>query len=403
MHHRQEVGSNRRARFVPERANHTPAGSYERGMDVKQSAFTHPPCQKNVKSSPLLPGELPGLERFVYNFMIPQSCLLGGDGSWKTSLRERGLQSNKLSPPQAAARGTSMHYASTMNGVIAITLMFVNTLIWAVPVHILALTKLLIRSESWQRTCARALMNTVNCWIWGILASLRLTQKTRYHIEGLEGLSMREWYFINCNHQSWSDILVLLVTFHGRIPFFKFFLKKELFWIPLLGTAWWALDYPFMRRYSKSFLERNPHLKDRDLETTRKACEKYRHTPVSILNFIEGTRFTPEKHARQNSPYRHLLMPKSGGFAFALAAMDGRITHILDVTIVYPRKRFDFWDYLCGRVSHIHVRVKKLTVPPDILHGDYRNDPVFKERFQAWVRRLWEDKDQLIDRIRESE
>ena len=189
LHHRQEVGSNRRARFVPERANHTPAGSYERGMDVKQSAFTHPPCQKNVKSSPLLPGELPGLERFVYNFMIPQSCLLGGDGSWKTSLRERGLPSIYL-PAAGSGKGTSMHYASTMNGVIAITLMFVNTLIWAVPVHILP-SQASDTKRGWQRTCARALMNTVNCWIWGILASLRLTQKTRYHIEGLEGLSTR--------------------------------------------------------------------------------------------------------------------------------------------------------------------------------------------------------------------
>ena len=293
-----------------------------------------------------------------------------------------------------------MYRASTMNGVIAITLMFINTLIWAVPVHALALTKLLIRCESWQRICARALMGTVNGWIWGIITALRLTQKTRYRIQGLHGLSRSEWYFINCNHQSWSDILVLLITFHGHVPFFKFFLKKELFWIPLLGTAWWALDYPFMERYSKSFLERNPHLKGKDLQTTRKVCEKYRHTPVSILNFIEGTRFTPEKHAQQHSPYRHLLMPKSGGFAFALAAMDGRISSVLDVTIVYPSGKFDFWDYLCGRLQDIDVNVKKITLPPDILSGDYQNDPVFRDRFQAWVRSIWEEKDRIIDAIR---
>lgn len=295
-----------------------------------------------------------------------------------------------------------MRHASVMNGIIALSLMFINTLLWAVPVHIFALTKILIRSRSWQRSVARVLMETVNCWIRGILAALRLTQKTRYDIRGLHGLSRSEWYFINCNHQSWSDILVLLVAFHGQVPFFKFFLKKELFWIPLLGTSWWALDYPFMKRYSKSFLEQNPHLKGKDLETTRKVCEKYRHTPVSILNFIEGTRFTPEKHARQRSPYRHLLMPKSGGFAFALAAMDGKITRVLDVTIVYPPGPFDFWDYLCGRIPDISVRVRKLAVPSEILAGDYQNDPVFRDRFQAWVRALWEEKDRLIDRLRQS-
>jgi 1-acyl-sn-glycerol-3-phosphate acyltransferase len=290
-----------------------------------------------------------------------------------------------------------------IRGAISISLMVINTVIWAVPIHVLALTKLLIRHDEWQRTCARALMITVNFWIWGILRAIRITQETFYDIEGLEGLSKNQWYFLNCNHQSWADILVLLITFHGHIPFFKFFLKKQLFWIPLLGTSWWALDYPFMERFSKSYLEKNPHMKGKDLATTRKACERYHHTPVSILNFIEGTRFTHEKHARQSSPYRHLLKPKAGGFAFALAAMDGRISNILDVTIIYPEAPFDFWDYLCGRLSHITVRVKKLPVPVDILAGDYANDPEFQSRFQSWVSDLWQEKDELIESLRKGE
>lgn len=290
-----------------------------------------------------------------------------------------------------------------IRGAISISLMVINTVIWAVPIHVLALTKLLIRHDEWQRTCARALMITVNFWIWGILRAIRITQETFYDIEGLEGLSKNQWYFLNCNHQSWADILVLLITFHGHIPFFKFFLKKQLFWIPLLGTSWWALDYPFMERFSKSYLEKNPHMKGKDLATTRKACERYHHTPVSILNFIEGTRFTHEKHARQSSPYRHLLKPKAGGFAFALAAMDGRISNILDVTIIYPEAPFDFWDYLCGRLSRIAVRVKKLPVPVDILAGDYANDPEFQSRFQSWVSDLWQEKDELIESLRKGE
>lgn len=285
----------------------------------------------------------------------------------------------------------------TLRGVIAIALMTINTVFWAIPVHLLALTKLLIRNPTWQVTCARLLMDTVTCWIWGILGSLRLTQDTVYDIRGREGLSTSRWYFLNSNHQSWSDILVLLITFHRHIPFFKFFLKKQLFWVPLLGTSWWALDYPYMERFSKDFLERNPHMKGKDLETTRRACERYRHTPVSILNFIEGTRFTPEKHARQGSPYRHLLKPKAGGFAFALAAMDGRIREILDVTIIYPHRVITFWDYLCGRVEKITVRVKKIPVPGEFLEGDYENDREFREGFQSWVSGLWQDKDRLIE------
>ena len=290
-----------------------------------------------------------------------------------------------------------LHLPPTIRGIIAISLMVINTIIVAVPVHILALTKILFRQEAWQHTCARALMSTVSGWIWGILAALKITQDTTYDIQGLEGLSRQQWYFVNCNHQSWADIMVLLITFHGHIPFFKFFLKKQLFWLPLLGTSWWALDYPFMERFSKSYLEKNPHMRGKDLETTRKACERYRHTPVSILNFIEGTRFTCEKHEEQKSPYRHLLRPKAGGFAYALAAMDGRIENIVDVTIMYPPVPFDFWTYLCGQVSHIMVRIKRLPVPQDILAGDYGNDQAFKDRFHAWVSALWQEKDELIE------
>ncbi|MDT8272256.1 MAG: acyltransferase [Desulfomonilia bacterium] len=289
---------------------------------------------------------------------------------------------------------------SHTRGALAFFLMVINTVIWAVPVHILALTKILIRNDAWQKTCARALMSTVNCWIWGILNTLKLTQDTSYDIQGREGLSRNEWYFLNSNHQSWADILVLLITFHGYIPFFKFFLKKQLIWVPLLGTSFWALDYPYMERFSKSFLEKNPGMKGKDLETTIKACEQYQHTPVSILNFIEGTRFTREKHEKQQSPYKHLLRPKAGGFAFALAAMKGKITSILDVTIMYPPMDFTFWDYLCGRIPSISVRVKKLGVPTEFLDGDYLNDADYQNRFKTWVNTLWEEKDALIERHR---
>ncbi len=291
----------------------------------------------------------------------------------------------------------------TLRGVIAISLIIMNTLFWATPIHILALTKLLIHKDAWQRACARAIMFFGNGWITGINKIIRATQATVYNIEGLTGLSKKQWYFINCNHQSWADILVLFFTFHGYVPFLKFFLKKELFKVPVMGTAWWALDYPFMERFSKEYLKKNPHMKGKDFETTKKACERYRHTPVSILNFIEGTRFTKENHARQESPYRHLLRPKAGGFAFALAAMDGKISNILDVTIIYSQRPDSFWDYLCGRIEKISVKVKKMPVPQEFLGGDYQNDEAFRGRIQSWVCDLWQEKDDLIERHKDDQ
>ncbi len=288
---------------------------------------------------------------------------------------------------------------SQLLGVVTIVLVVLNTILAMIPVYILSVLKFIIRLPAWQRVCARMLMRTATGWMWGILFILKLTQKISWDVEGIDDLSLDEWYFVNSNHQSWADIIVMLKLFTGRIPFLKFFLKQELFWVPMLGTAWWALDYPFMKRYSRAFLEEHPELRGKDLEVTRKACERYKHSPVTILNFIEGTRFTPEKHRKQESPYRHLLRPKAGGFAFAISAMTGKITNMLDVTVVYPEGPVNFWGLLCGRLSRVVVRVQQLVIPEEFLYGDYQDDPDFRERFQAWVSKLWHEKDELIESL----
>ena len=59
-------------------------------------------------------------------------------------------------------------------------------------------------------------------------------------------------------------------------------------------------------------------MKGKDVEMTRRACEKFRDTPTSILNFIEGTRFSDQKRVDRQSDYRNLLKPRAGGFAAAL-------------------------------------------------------------------------------------
>jgi 1-acyl-sn-glycerol-3-phosphate acyltransferase len=191
----------------------------------------------------------------------------------------------------------------------------------------------------------------------------------------------------------------LLKAISDRIPFPKIFAKQQMLWIPIIGSALWALDYPFMKRYSREYLKHHPDKSGLDLETTRRACRKYHFTPVSILNFIEGTRFTHEKHRRQKAPYRHLLRPKAGGLAFAIEVMEGRITHMLDVTIVYPDGMTDFWAYLGGKIQRVSVHIREITIPEPLLRGSYAEDPEFRAAFQKWIRHVWEDKDSLIDRL----
>ena len=282
--------------------------------------------------------------------------------------------------------------------VTGLLLVALNTLFWGIPVYLLTLLKLIFRGRAQQHGLALALMRTVNVWIHGNLWIQRVMLRIQWDIRGTEGLRMDEWYFVNCNHQSWADIPILLEVFTGRIPFPKIFTKQELIWLPIIGQALWAMDYPFMRRYSREERRRNPEKADRDREAARRACRKYRHTPVAILNFAEGTRFSAAKQRRQASPYRHLLRPRAGGLAYALEALEGRIRHLLDVTIIYPDGRTRFWEYVGGKINRIVVRVRQVEIPERFLQGDYPSDPEFRAAFQAWLGELWQHKDELLAR-----
>ncbi len=281
-------------------------------------------------------------------------------------------------------------------GVLSLSLYFCNTVFWATPIMIFTALKMLVPVRRWQRLCGRILNGCATCWVGGNNLNQRLLSGTRWNVEGLTHLEKNGWYLVLSNHQSWVDILVLQRIFHRRIPFLKFFLKKELIWIPILGQCWWALDFPFMKRYSKRFLKKHPHLKGKDFETTRKACEKFKTLPVSVMNFVEGTRFSPEKQARQQSPYRHLLKTRAGGAALVLSTMGPQVNSVLDVTIVYPDGVKTFWSFLCGRIERIIVRVNAIPVT-DALIGDYAGDRAFRVRFHRWLNDLWGAKDQLIE------
>ena len=167
-----------------------------------------------------------------------------------------------------------------------------------------------------------------------------------------------------------------------------------------MGLERWELEFPFMRRHSKEHIARDPSLKEKDVEQTRKSCEKFRYNPVTIINFLEGTRFTAKKYQHQQSGYRHLLIPRAGGLAFTLAAMNGQLHRLLDVTIVYPEGIPSYWDYACGRVKRIQIHVRQLPIAAELL-GDYREDPVFRAHFQRWVNDLWQQKDEQINRMKQ--
>ena len=289
----------------------------------------------------------------------------------------------------------------SLNGALSALLYGLNTLFWVPLVLALAVLKLLVPLKPWRTFMTYLLDACAVGWISVNNFNQRLFSRTTLEVSGLEGLARNDWYLVIANHQSWVDILLLQRVFNREIPFLKFFLKQQLIWVPFLGLAWWALDFPFMRRYSKSFLAKNPHLKGKDMETTKKACEKFQYKPTSIMNFVEGTRFTKEKHARQASPFKHLLKPKAGGIAFVLNAMGGQLHQLIDVTIFYPAGTPSFWDFINGSVSKIklHVDVKPLKglFPEDVKVMDYFENPEQRARFQQWLNQQWQAKDQRLE------
>lgn len=286
-----------------------------------------------------------------------------------------------------------------LRGSLIMLLMVCSTLVLVPLLLCVAILKLLIPLASTRRWFTIVCIEIANLWVGFNNLLLQVVNNISWDIEGDEGLNPNDWYFVTCNHQSWADILVAQKVLFRKIPMLKFFLKQQLIWVPVIGLAWWALDFPFMKRYSAAEIAKNPALKGKDLETTQKACEKFKYTPVTVFNFMEGTRLTPDKHAKQESPYPYLLKPKAGGAAFVLGAMGEQLHTMLNITIHYPSDDRSFWHFLSGRITKVVVRIERQTIPPQFLSRDYLSDQQFRSEFQQWVSELWAHKNQLLEEL----
>ena len=281
----------------------------------------------------------------------------------------------------------------------AFLLIAVSTVVHVVPLLGVALLKAVLPSQRLRRAANPVLTGIAESWIAGNGLLLDRLTDTRLDVRMDATLHADGHYLMLANHQSWVDIIVMQKLFNRRIPLMRFFLKRQLFWVPLLGLAWWALDFPFMGRYTPKQIKQRPELAGRDIEATRRACEKFRAIPVSIVNFVEGTRFTPAKRDAQGAGFRHLLKPKSGGVAFVLDAMGEGLHAILDVTIAYPGGRPSLVDLLANRIAEVRMHVRERPIPAELLSGDYQNDRAFRVRFQHWMNGLWAEKDAEMERL----
>jgi 1-acyl-sn-glycerol-3-phosphate acyltransferase len=289
-------------------------------------------------------------------------------------------------------------------GASSLLMIAVSTIVLTTLLCILAIGKFLAPTEKFRNRVRKVLAGLAETWISINNAIFSMYQAPRWNIEIPDDLDHKGCYLVSSNHQSWVDILVLQRSFNRHLPFFRFFIKSQLFWVPFLGVAWWALDMPFMRRHSREKIASQPALKGRDLENARKACEKFRTIPVAMTNFPEGTRFSPQKRDHKKSPYQNLLQPRIGGLGQVFFALAEELDALIDVTIVYPQMRASgkaptFWDLLTGDIPEIIVRAQKRNIPPELLGRNFRTDRAFRAELESWVSELWREKDALISSL----
>ena len=285
-----------------------------------------------------------------------------------------------------------------IKGVTSLLMICVITLVLGIPLVSLSLLKLLAPTQKARSLILQGMNRITLTWIDANLWWMRHWLKTPLTAEVPDQLGDGQWWLIISNHRSWIDIFVLFMALHRRISMPRFFVKRALLWIPVIGQAFWALEFPVMRRYSREQMAKNPKLADIDRRATQRMCERAKDFPISIVIYAEGTRFTPAKREQQQSPYRHLLRPKAGGIAQVLTLMGDQLSGILDVTVSYTNPSPTFWGFLCGTEQAITLTVRRLEVPKWMLDTQYHAQPQDKERFHQWINALWQEKDALLDK-----
>ena len=283
-----------------------------------------------------------------------------------------------------------------LKGIIASAIFVLNTVVLVSVLLIFALLKLVLPVKRLRMFLSKILVWIAETWIAINSTAFRWIHGEKIQLAEFPELSKQEWYLVIANHQSTADIPILQAVFNKKIPFLKFFIKQELIWVPFLGLAWWALDFPFMKRHSKEYLTKHPHMKGKDMEQTQKSCAKFKTFPTSVINFIEGTRFTAIKRQKQSSPYQYLLKPKAGGIGVVFGSMGEEIKQLLLVTVVYQPQAPTVWQYFCGDFDRAVVNCEKIVIPDALLNKNYQTDEKFKAELFKWSENIWYKQDKKI-------
>lgn len=277
-----------------------------------------------------------------------------------------------------------------------------NSVAIALPIQILGIIRFCLPFEFVIVVVEKCNYYLYKLWVFNNAVIIRITNDIKWNITGDKIPTIDKSCIVISNHLSWLDIIIIACIYRGKIPTTKFFMKHSLIYIPFVGLACYALGMPFLRRYTREQLIKDPSLRTKDIDSTKKACKRLVYTPSSLINFVEGTRFTKEKAKLAKSAYENLMPPKAASLAIALGEIGKDIDYVFNTTLIYPENTHKpFIDLLFGRMKSVYADVQLIKTGPEI-EGDYLQDKVFKHSFTMYVRDLWQKKDALISSLLKS-
>ena len=280
-------------------------------------------------------------------------------------------------------------------GIMSITILVLNTFVLSCLLIPLGIIKFFLPLTALKVLFTKFIIKVGELWIFTNKIWVKALHNPKWQIIGKENIKSDGWTIATSNHQSFADIFLLQDITNRKMPMLKFFMKYVLIYVPVIGLSWWALDMPFLKRYTKKQLENNPELHGKDVREMKRALKHYALYPVTVFSFAEGTRFTIKKNLHQKSPFKNLLKPKEGGLATALSLVN-EIDSLIDFTIKFDTKKRSFWDYLCGRMNSVKVIIREIKIPAKFLNIDLLENKILRSEFKDWLHDIWNEKDTLI-------
>ncbi|RUP51307.1 acyltransferase-domain-containing protein [Jimgerdemannia flammicorona] len=211
---------------------------------------------------------------------------------------------------------------------------------------------------------------------------------------------------VMANHRSWTDFYMIhsVAIRKKMLSNCKYFVKDSLKFLPFFGWGMWLMGMIFVKRN---------WVKDQAKINQMFATINEFKSPVWIISFVEGTRFTPQKlvdsqlfsQERGLPVMKNLLVPRTKGFVACVQKLrNSHVHYVYDLTIAYNHRLEglrgfgippDMLRVHAGRLSpeydfHIHVRRYPIAELPEE-----------DEALAEWVHDRYVEKDRILERLKD--